>query len=123
MITKPRTKMQHRSHEGKAARIVSPGKPTNEEKLRFIPFGGLGEVGRNMSAFEYGDDIIIVDAGLSFPEEDMPGIDYVIPNIKYLEEKKDKIPHRIKFNESKQKTGYTLCHKNTKGKVCRSCRV
>ena len=47
--------------------------------LRIIPLGGLEEVGRNMTAFEYENDIIIVDAGLGFPGEDMPGIDYVIP--------------------------------------------
>lgn len=59
--------------------------------LRIIPLGGLEEVGRNMTAFEYENDIIIVDAGLGFPGEDMPGIDYVIPNTSYLKENKDKI--------------------------------
>ncbi|MBW6441211.1 MBL fold metallo-hydrolase, partial [Patescibacteria group bacterium] len=53
-------------------------------KLRVIPLGGLEEVGRNMTLFEYDGDIIIVDMGLQFPEEDMPGIDYIIPNINYL---------------------------------------
>ena len=47
--------------------------------LRIIPLGGLEEVGRNMTVFEFGRDIIIVDMGLQFPEEDMPGIDYIIP--------------------------------------------
>lgn len=59
--------------------------------LRIIPFGGLSEIGRNMMALEYKDDIIVIDAGLQFPEEDMPGIDYIIPNTKYLEKRKDKI--------------------------------
>ena len=54
------------------------------KKLRIIPLGGLEEVGRNMTLFEYDRDIIIVDMGLQFPEEDMPGIDYIIPNINYL---------------------------------------
>jgi len=60
--------------------------------LYIVPLGGLEEVGRNMMYFEYGNDIIIVDAGLGFPgAEEMPGIDYIIPNIKSLEEKKNKI--------------------------------
>ncbi|MDD4412079.1 MAG: ribonuclease J [Patescibacteria group bacterium] len=57
------------------------------EKLRVIVLGGLEEVGRNMSLLEYGNDIIIIDMGLQFPEEDMYGIDYIIPNITYLKDK------------------------------------
>lgn len=56
-------------------------------KLRIIPLGGLEEIGRNMTIFEYDQDIVIVDMGLQFPEEDMPGIDYIIPNIEYLRKK------------------------------------
>ncbi len=59
-------------------------------KLRVMVLGGLEEVGRNMTVVEYEDDIIIIDMGLQFPEEDMPGIDYIIPNITYL---RDKIDH------------------------------
>src|SRR3989339_327097 len=59
--------------------------------LRIIPLGGQEEVGRNMTLFEYGQDIIILDMGLQFPEEDMPGIDYIIPNISYLKGKEKKI--------------------------------
>lgn len=66
-------------------------KTGSTDNLKIIPLGGLGEVGRNMTVFEYKDDIIIVDIGLRFPEEDMPGIDYIIPNIKYLADKKEKI--------------------------------
>lgn len=59
--------------------------------LRIIPIGGCEEVGRNMNIFEYEDDIVIVDMGLQFPEEDMPGIDYIIPNISYLRGKEKNI--------------------------------
>jgi ribonuclease J len=59
--------------------------------VRIIPLGGLEEVGRNMTVFEYDGDIIIVDMGLQFPEEDMPGIDYIIPDISYLKGKEKNI--------------------------------
>ncbi len=54
-------------------------------KLRVIPIGGCEEVGRNMTIYEYDGDIVIIDMGLQFPEENMPGIDFIIPNVKYLE--------------------------------------
>ncbi|MDD4831006.1 MAG: ribonuclease J [Candidatus Pacebacteria bacterium] len=54
------------------------------EKLRIIPLGGLGEVGRNMTILEYGNSSLIMDMGFRMPEEDMPGVDYIIPNISYL---------------------------------------
>lgn len=60
-------------------------------KLRIIPLGGNEEVGRNMTIFEYGRDIIILDMGIQFPEEDMPGIDYIVPNISYLKGKEKNI--------------------------------
>ncbi|MEK7162925.1 MAG: ribonuclease J [Patescibacteria group bacterium] len=66
-------------------------KKTTETPVKFYALGGLEEVGRNMSVFEYEDDIIIFDAGFQFPEEDTPGIDYIIPNIECLEPKKEKI--------------------------------
>jgi len=56
---------------------------TNKNKLRIIPIGGLGEVGKNMTLYEYGNDILIVDAGIMFPENDMIGIDYIIPDFEY----------------------------------------
>lgn len=59
--------------------------------LRIIPLGGQEEVGRNMTLFEYGGDIVILDMGMMFPEEDMPGIDYIIPNISYLKGKEKNI--------------------------------
>ncbi len=60
-------------------------------KLKIIPLGGLGEIGKNMTAYEFGSDIIIVDCGMGFPEEDMYGIDIVLPDISYLKSNADKI--------------------------------
>ncbi len=59
----------------------------SDKKLRIIPLGGLGEVGKNMMAYEYGENILIVDTGLMFPENDMLGIDYIIPDFHYLDDK------------------------------------
>ncbi len=59
--------------------------------IRIIPIGGVEEIGKNMTLVEYGNDIIIIDAGFQFKTEDTPGIDYIVPNTKYLEERKDKI--------------------------------
>ncbi|MBN2500127.1 MAG: ribonuclease J, partial [Anaerolineales bacterium] len=63
----------------------------NDKKLRIIPLGGLGEVGKNMMAYEYGENILVVDAGLMFPDNDMLGIDYIIPDFQYLVENRDKV--------------------------------
>jgi len=65
--------------------------PLARGTFRIIPIGGQEEVGRNMVIYEYEDDIVILDMGLQFPEDDMPGIDYIIPNISYLEKKKKNI--------------------------------
>ena len=59
-------------------------KNINNSKLRIIPLGGLEQIGMNITAFEFEDSIVVVDCGLSFPEDDMLGIDLVIPDITYL---------------------------------------
>ena len=59
--------------------------------LRIIPLGGLNEIGKNLTVLEYGNDIIIIDCGLGFPDEDMLGVDLVIPDVSYLEANADKI--------------------------------
>ncbi len=59
--------------------------------LRIIPLGGVEEIGKNMTVVEYGNDIIVVDAGIQFSDAETPGVDYILPNIKYLEERKDRI--------------------------------
>lgn len=63
----------------------------SKKKLKVIPLGGLQEIGKNITAFEYGNDIIVVDGGLAFPEDDMLGIDLVIPDISYLVKNKEKV--------------------------------
>lgn len=88
-------KVHHKphSHTGPAKQHVK--KPhffkRKGKALRMVPLGGLEEVGKNMMFLEYGDDIIIIDIGLQFPEEDMLGVDYVIPDVSYLEKKRKNI--------------------------------
>jgi ribonuclease J len=65
--------------------------PPVGENIRIVPLGGCEEIGKNMTAIEIGDDILIVDAGWQFGDEDTPGVDYILPNTKYLEERKEKI--------------------------------
>ncbi len=89
--------MQTRSAQSALTPLPQPQAATNSsytvsrDTLRIIPLGGLEEVGANMMAYEFGDDIIIVDAGFAFPDETTPGIDYIIPETKYLEDKKKNI--------------------------------
>jgi len=79
-----------------AARIKQKAQPANIPTIapgviRIIPLGGVEEVGKNMTAIEIGEDIIVIDAGFQFKDELTPGIDYILPNTKYIEERKDKI--------------------------------
>src|SRR5258708_11571654 len=70
---------------GESAAIAGPG------RLTILPLGGLGEIGRNMMAVQYEDDIVVVDAGLMFPEQEMLGIDLVIPDIAWLMERQRQV--------------------------------
>lgn len=70
---------------------IETAKLQPKNNLRIIPLGGNEEVGRNMTLFEYDGDIIVLDMGVMFPEEDMPGIDYIIPNISYLKGKEKQV--------------------------------
>jgi ribonuclease J len=82
----PRNKMGPHPMVAPDARAKS-----NPDAVRLVPLGGLEEVGRNCSFIEYKNEIIIIDMGLQFPEDETPGIDYIIPNMEYLEKHKDKI--------------------------------
>ena len=71
--------------------ITERRKPTHDHKIRIIPLGGLGEVGKNMTMIEYDENVLVVDGGVSFPEDGMFGIDLVLPDYSYLIEKKDQV--------------------------------
>ncbi len=83
---RPRKKKTTQIKESKTEQIQF-----KKENLKIIPLGGLLEIGKNITVFEYGNDIILVDCGLAFPEDDMLGIDLVIPDLSYLEKNKEKI--------------------------------
>ena len=75
----------YQNGDANGRKFIPPLKPG---VLRIVALGGFGEVGRNMMFFEYEKDILIVDMGLQFPDENMHGVDYIIPNVSYLEDKK-----------------------------------
>lgn len=72
-------------------RIYEKQEKQNNSKLKIIPLGGLEQIGMNITAFEYEDSIIVVDCGLAFPEDDMYGVDLVIPDVTYLKENIDRV--------------------------------
>ncbi len=84
---RPFHKKEHSGRDKGPHKILPP----EEGVIRIIPLGGVEEIGKNMTAIEIGDDIIVIDAGMHFSTEETPGVDYVIPNTTYLEERKDKI--------------------------------
>lgn len=93
---KNRRPYEHRTYVRRTQTASSVSNITGDKtavnpRLRIISLGGLEEVGRNMTLIEYKDDILIIDMGLQFPDEDMPGIDYIIPNVKYLQGKEHNI--------------------------------
>ncbi len=78
--------------ESKGAKPQKEGKPVKDKgKIRIIPLGGLQEIGKNLTVIEYNNDMIVVDCGLAFPEEDMLGVDLVIPDVTYLEQNADRL--------------------------------
>jgi ribonuclease J len=78
-------------------RITRPSKktdtviPSSGDNIRIIPLGGVEEIGKNMTVVEYKNDIIVIDSGFQFKDDETPGVDYILPNIKYLEDNRDKI--------------------------------
>jgi len=90
---RPRRGKQHVEHrsESSSNKRVEKIPPPDQNTIRIIPLGGVEEIGRNMTAIETADDIFILDCGFQFREEETPGIDYILPNTGYLEERRDKI--------------------------------
>jgi len=86
-----RARRPKRRPQKNAGARFSNNRNTSQGKLKVMVLGGLEEVGRNCTLLEYGDDILIIDLGLQFPEEDMPGIDYIIPNLSYLKGKEKNV--------------------------------
>jgi len=87
-----RTKVEHhQSSEARGRPLSAPVPAAAEDTIRIVPLSGVEEVGRNMTAIEFGGDIFVVDCGFAFSEVDTPGIDYILPNTGYLETRKDKI--------------------------------
>ncbi len=80
-----------RDRRMEASRSESVPIPPIGDAIRIIPLGGVEEIGKNMTAIEFGNDIIVVDAGFQFKDEGTPGVDYILPNTRYLEERKDRV--------------------------------
>lgn len=91
---KKKLRQQKRKQQEESVQEKQPAKKKEsislEESLKIIPLGGLEQIGMNITAFEYGDNIVVVDCGLSFPEDDMLGVDLVIPDVTYLKDNIDK---------------------------------
>lgn len=83
--------IHRRSNTSIAAKKPHDIVPPIGDSIRIIPLGGVEEIGKNMTVIEFGEDIIVIDAGIQFTDDETPGVDYILPNIKYLEERKDRI--------------------------------
>ncbi|MCC6290836.1 ribonuclease J [Candidatus Nomurabacteria bacterium] len=85
---KPPPRMRRAPRATSAEKTVPP---LAEGNIRIIPLGGVEEIGKNMTAIEMGNDIVVIDIGFAFPTEEMPGVDYIIPDVTYLEKNKEKV--------------------------------
>ena len=95
-------------------------KKQNNGKLRIIPLGGLEQIGMNITAFEYEDSIVVVDCGLAFPEDDMLGIDLVIPDVAYLKDNASKVKGLLSHMVTRITSArFRMCSKRS---ICRSIR-
>ena len=95
-------------------------KKQNNGKLRIIPLGGLEQIGMNITAFEYEDSIVVVDCGLAFPEDDMLGIDLVIPDVTYLKDNASKVKGLLSHMVTRITSArFRMCSKRS---ICRSIR-
>jgi ribonuclease J len=88
---KPRRSFSRNEFPLKMARKVHSEIPSSGDNIRIIPLGGVEEIGKNMTLVEYKNDIIVIDMGFQFRDDETPGVDYILPNTKYLEDRKDKI--------------------------------
>lgn len=88
---RPRKSFSQRSAPLKMSRKPHDIIPPTGDNIRIITLGGVEEIGKNMTAIEYKNDIVVVDMGFQFKDDDTPGVDYILPNTKYLEDRKDKI--------------------------------
>lgn len=88
---RPRRSFSRNEFPLKQQRRVHSEIPSAQDNIRIIPLGGVEEIGKNMTIVEYRNDIIVIDMGFQFRDDDTPGVDYILPNTKYLEDRKDKI--------------------------------
>lgn len=83
------------------------------ETLRVIPLGGIGEIGRNMTVMQYNQDIVIVDVGVLFPEENQPGVDLILPDFEYLRDKWQKVKAIVLLTRTRPYWGSSLPFKRS----------